>query len=318
MNLPAHIDGLAAASTLPARPLHLAIGMFDGVHLGHLAVVEAAVASARQAEGIAAALTFDPHPSRVLRPEAAVPLLSPAWLKAERLMAAGVSAVITQPFTREYAAIAAEDFVAHLRQSLPALQAIYVGENWRFGRGRAGDVTTLQQLGQAAGVRIFSAPRVSMDGLPISSTRIRDALTAGEMETANALLGYTYYSRGRVVAGQQLGRKIGFPTLNLPWVPECQPRRGVYAVRVTRDGDDQVWAGVANYGVRPTVMGDTDLAPGLEVHLFAPPAFGEGTELRVEWCAFLRPEQRFEDVEALRAQIGRDRQAATAYFAPPR
>ncbi len=320
MTLPAQLDGLAAARDLPRRPLHVAIGMFDGVHLGHRAVVEAAAASARQSGGLAVALTFDPHPSRLLRPDAAVPLLQPAGIRGRRLVAAGLDAVITQPFTAEFAAIEADDFLPMLMAALPTLRTIYVGENWRFGRGRRGDIDLLTTEAKRHGLRIFSAPRVNFDGEPISSTRIRAALREGQLDLVNAMLGYTYATDGLVREGQRLGRTIGFPTLNIPWAPECAPRLGVYAVRMRRavrtSGDSACWQGVANYGVRPTVAAEADATPILEVHAFATPPFGPGDHIEVEWCAFLRDERKFDGVEALRQQIEQDAAAARRFFAP--
>ncbi|WP_324726048.1 riboflavin biosynthesis protein RibF [Actomonas aquatica] len=318
MKLPAHIAGLDEARDLPARPLHLAIGMFDGVHLGHRAVVEAAVASARNTRGLAAALTFDPHPSRLLRPDAPVCLLQPAGIRSRRLLAAGLDVVIAQPFTPEFAAVSAEDFLPNLLKALPELRTIYVGENWRFGRGRVGDVAMLNAEARKNGLRVFSAPRVNFDGEPISSTRIRVALREGRLDTVNALLGYTYCTDGVVKGGQQLGRTIGFPTLNVPWAPECAPRLGVYAVRIRRavrtSDDTASWEGVANYGVRPTVA-DGETTPLLEVHAFETPPFDAGDHIEVEWCAFLRDERRFDGIEALRRQIDQDAAAARRFFA---
>jgi riboflavin kinase/FMN adenylyltransferase len=289
--------------------------MFDGVHLGHFAVLEVAVASARRTGGVAAALTFDPHPSRLLHPEQAVPLIQPMVLKVERMLSAGLDLVITQTFTPEFAAVEAEDLLAHLKKALPQLHSIYVGENWRFGRGRRGDINLLNELGHREGVGVFSAPRVNFDGEPISSTRIRTALETGEIETANALLGYTYRSQGEVAGGRELGRSMGFPTLNLRWEPECRPCYGVYAVRVGRWGEQATLPAVANYGVRPTVETADEPSPQLEVHLLGEDCpFGPGDELMVEWERFLRPEQRFDGVETLRAQIAKDCDAARQWF----
>ncbi len=309
-----HIDGLAAAVDMSKGELHLAVGMFDGVHLGHRAVLDAAVHSARRTGGVAAALTFDPHPSRLLRPDKAVSLIQPAGVKVDLMLLAGLSRVITQKFTKEFASISAEDFVANIHRSLPQLTTIYVGENWRFGRGRAGDVKLLNESALELGLSVFSAPRVNLDGKPISSTRIRAALQEGEIEQVNRLLGYAYRSQGEVSDGRKLGRTMGFPTLNLPWSPECRPRMGVYAVEVQLEGSDRIWQGVANYGVRPTVEAATNSAPVLEVHLFEVPPFGTGAKLRVDWVAFLRSEKQFSDIEPLRDQITMDRGTAMQWF----
>ena len=316
MNLADEVEQLDAVSAAGNRLIYLAIGMFDGVHLGHRSVIEAAVASARRTGGVAMALTFDPHPSRVLRPEAAVPLLMPAATKAQRLRMLGAEAVITQTFTPEFAAVEAEEFVPMLQRTFPRLKGLYVGDNWRFGRGRRGDVALLQRLGKAAGLSVFSAPRVSLDGEPISSTRIRAALVAGEVEEANALLGYSYRSETAVVPGRKLGRTLNFPTLNMRWEPECCPALGVYAVRIGQVGEDQLERiGVANYGQRPTVENAAEAKPLLEVHVFdGAVSWGDGDRLAVEWCHFLRPEQRFAGLEALKAQIAKDAEAAKRWF----
>ena len=162
---------------------------------------------------------------------------------------------------------------------------------------------------------MVSVPRIYCNGEPISSTRIRDCLEAGKVEEANLLLGYTYFAEGVVTPGRRLGRSLGFPTLNVPWQPELQPRHGVYAVRITGDPAATVLPGVANYGLRPTVAATG--GPLLEVHVLGPCPFAAGSRVTVEWLKFLRPEQKFAGVEELRAQIARDRETAEAYFRPP-
>lgn len=297
---------------LPPRPLHLAIGMFDGLHLGHRALIDAVVHSARAGAALSGVLTFWPHPSALFRPEDRTKLIQPAATKARMLNRLGVDAVITQPFTPEFAGIAAEDFIPWLRQRLPGLASIHVGENFRFGRSRSGDVPLLVASGRQHGVPVFSAPRVNLDGEPISSTRIRALLEAGDITAANALLGYTYFAHGYVVTGKRLGRTIGFPTLNLPWAPELTPRFGVYAVRLSGDKAAASLPAVANYGVRPTVE-DTG-EPRLEAHVLAACPFGEGDHLKAEWLNFLRPEMKFAGIDELRAQIARDRESALRFF----
>jgi riboflavin kinase/FMN adenylyltransferase len=309
MTLPAQIDGLDNAA-LPVRPLHLAIGVFDGVHLGHRAVVESAVHSARRSGGISGVLTFWPHPSRLFRPENPTKLIQDASTKSRMLVALGVDAVITQSFTPELAAVDAKEFLGWLRQRLPGLVAVYVGENFRFGQGRKGDVALLISTGREHGVRVFSAPRVKLDGEPISSTRIRAQLEAGDVEGASALLGYTYFAEGVVTPGKRLGRTIGFPTLNLVWSPELQPRRGVYAVRVSGAKSATPLPGVANFGLRPTV--ENAAKPQLETHIIGACPFTEGDAIRVEWLCFIRAEKKFADIGELRTQIAEDRNTAEA------
>lgn len=300
---------------MPARRLHLAIGMFDGVHLGHQAVIEAAVHSARRCGGFAGVLTFQPHPSRLFRPGNPVRLIMEPESKARRLFQLGVDAVIMQEFDAAFAGIAADEFLPRLKKSMPSLDTIYVGENWRFGRGRLGDVAFLVDEARRRGLNVVSAQRIRQNGEPISSTRIRDYLAEGRMAEANALLGYTYFSRGVVAPGKRLGRTIGFPTLNVPWEPELRPRLGVYAVQVSGESFPESAAplqGVANYGLRPTV--EDASGPLLEIHLLGECPFGRGDRLTVEWLEFLRPEMKFADVDALRGQIEKDRKKAVEFF----
>jgi riboflavin kinase/FMN adenylyltransferase len=286
--------------------------MFDGVHLGHQSVIEAAIHSARRCGGLAGVLTFAPHPSVLLRPENPTRLLMPPAMKRTVLARLGVDVLIEQNFSREYANLAATDFVPHLRRHLPHLAAIYVGENWRFGRARAGDVVLLIVEAKKAGLSVYSAPRLNHNGAPISSSRVREVLAAGDIAGVNAMLGYTYFATGVVEHGRELGRTLGFPTLNLAWAPELKPRHGVYAVEVTA-GQNPVCRGVANYGLRPTVAQATQ--PLLEVHLLDPSSLTYGDEITVNWLHFLRPESKFGSIDALRTQIGKDRQAALDFFA---
>ena len=314
MSLPAQFHGLDGVQ-LPPQPLHLAIGMFDGVHLGHQAVIESAVHSAHRCGGLAGVLTFWPHPSRVFNPAKPVRMIMSPEMKFRVLLRLGVDAVIEQPFTLAFARITAEEFLPHLQQRLPQLAGVYVGENWRFGAGRKGDARLLLAEAGKHQVSVVSVPRIHCNGEPISSTRIRDCLEAGRLEEANLLLGYSYFAEGVVTPGRHLGRTLGFPTLNVPWQPELQPRHGVYAVRITGDPAAEALPGVANYGLRPTVAAAG--GPLLEVHVLGPCPFAAGSRVTVEWLKFLRPEQKFDGVEELRAQIARDRETAAAFFQPP-
>lgn len=311
MKFPAQFDSLDQAA-LPARPLHLAIGIFDGVHLGHRAVILPAIQAARQAAGLSGVLTFWPHPSALVRPQTPTRLMFDAGTKTRVLLALGVDVVVTQPFTPDIAGIDAEAFLPWLKSRLPALVAIYVGENFRFGRGRRGDVALLARTAAAHGLTVFTAPRVTLDGEPVSSTRVRAQLEAGNLETANALLGYRYFAAGVIAPGKQLGRTIGFPTLNLPWAPDFRPRLGVYAVRIWNPTHPRPLPAVANYGLRPTVEQTTE--PRLEVHVLGECPYTAGDSITVEWLHFLRPELKFAGVDELRAQISRDRDTAQKYF----
>jgi riboflavin kinase/FMN adenylyltransferase len=311
MTSPLQVDGLENAR-LPERPVHLAVGMFDGVHLGHRAVIDPAVNAARSSGGIAVVLTFWPHPSALFKPEAPARLIQDGATKALVLGKIGVEAIITQAFTPEFAAIEAKDFLPLLKRNIPRLAAVYVGENFRFGHCRRGDVAVLDASARECGLRLVSAPRVTMGGGPVSSTRIRALLESGEIEEANGLLGYPYFASGEVTPGKRLGRTIGFPTLNLPWSPPLRPRLGVYAVRVAGEKAKAPLPGAANFGLRPTV--EQAVEPRLEVHVLGECSLGAGDRITVEWLHFIRPEKKFAGVDELRAQIGRDREVAAKYF----
>jgi riboflavin kinase / FMN adenylyltransferase len=314
MNSPALFEGLDRVA-LPMRPIHVAIGMFDGVHLGHRAVVESAVQSARHSGGVSLVMTFAPHPSVLFRPENPTRMILDLPGKVAKLGSLGVEAVVVQPFTRDFAAIAAADFVPFIKRHLPRLAGIYIGENFRFGQGRKGDVAMLVAEGRRHGISVFSAPRVNLDGEPISSTRIRERITSGDMKGAAALLGYVYTAEGTVVHGKHLGRTIGFPTLNLGWSPDLRPLYGVYAVRVSGAKSYGWLPAVANYGLRPTV--EQSVEPRLEIHLLVACPYGAGDPVAVEWVRFLRPERKFAGIDELKAQIARDVTEARAEFSLP-
>jgi len=295
-------------------PLHLAIGMFDGVHLGHQAVIDAARQSACRTWGVSGVLTFNPHPSRIFRPDNPTHLLMPVCMKTSFLHYQGIQLVINQPFDQAFAALEAEAFPLMLKEKLPKLASLYVGENFRFGKQRKGNVADLIRLSASIGVNVFSVERIKQNGEPISSTRIRNDLVAGRIEAVNNLLGYTYRSEGKVTHGRQLGRTIGFPTLNMIWEPELKPCFGVYAVRVKTPQEHNWRPGVANYGMRPTIKKEGPVQPLLEVHLFDETDLGNGDELYVEWFYFIRPEKAFEDISALKLQIEKDKIKAQDLF----
>lgn len=297
---------------LPAKSLHLAIGMFDGVHLGHRAVIDMAIQSARRSGGLSGVLTFDPHPSVLLRPENPTRLICDTATRTRLLAGTGIDAVITQPFTPEFAAIEAGDFVRLLLKHLPRLATVCVGENWRFGRGRGGDVAMLVAEAKKHRLTVMSAARVNENGEPISSTRIRACIETGEIDEANIMLGYSYFSEGVVAPGKALGRDLGYPTLNLAWQPGLCPRFGVYAVEVSGEKAAGKYPAVANYGLRPTV--ENSAQPRVEANLLGPCPFAGGDQIRVEWLRFIRPEMKFANTDELAAQIAKDRAGAEAYF----
>ena len=299
------------------NPCVLVLGMFDGVHRGHRALFSAAQTMARDCGGRCGVLTFAPHPEVFFRGKGSVKLIYSQATKTALFERLGLDFAIICPFTPEIAGLAAEDFVPALKKAIPALAGIFVGENFRFGARRRGDVALLRESARAQSVEANALTPVLFEAEKISSTRIRECLERGETEAADAMLGENYFAAGRITSGRRLGRTIGFPTLNLPWEPELRPRFGVYAVNVKFGG--QVFPGVANYGVRPTVEREGTPAPLLETFLLEIPdgAYvpSYGDSIVVEWLKFLRPEQRFESVDALREQLRLDRLAAADFFA---
>lgn len=296
-------------------PLHLAIGVFDGLHRGHQAVVEAARRSADESGGAVVVVTFDPHPIELLSPENVPRLLTASAHKLHLLERhLGVRHALVVPFTREFAEQTGAQFVESLLAAAPpdGLARICVGRDWQFGKGRSGDIALLESLGERFGFEVSGVEMVEVRGMPVSSTRIREAIAAGDFAVASALLGRVYTVFGTVIRGRQLGRTIGFPTANLTVHSEQLPPTGVYAVRATGSGDS--WEGVANLGYRPTVEGG-EVKRLLEVHLFGLESEIYGEDLEVEFVEFIRPEQKFEGLEALKAQIQEDAAAARAMFA---
>jgi riboflavin kinase/FMN adenylyltransferase len=284
----------------------VALGNFDGVHRGHQALVALVVAD-RSAPS--AVLTFDPHPARVLNPAQAPSALMTLDQKAEALEALGVERLVVVPFTPAFARTSAEDFArVVLRGTLGALRVV-VGEGFRFGHGRSGDVAALAAAGGRLGFVVRSLPPVLEGGAPISSSRIRELLTRGEVEGAARLLGRSYAVDGTVVPGAGRGRGLGIPTANLAVQNETLPAEGVYACRFLLRGEAGGRAAVANLGRRPTFGGGL---PALEAHLldFAGDLYGR--EARVEFVERLRGERAFPDAAALVQQVRRDAEAARA------
>lgn len=295
------------------RPISLAIGVFDGVHRGHQAVLDSARRIASERKGLTMVLTFDPHPSRILRPEQVTRLLFSRTIKRDLLFDYGIDGIIWKHFTEHFAELTAEEFVEKLREGLPSLASVHVGANFRFGKKRLGDPETIRRILKPEAIEVIAVPRITWDGEQVSSTRLRHCLASGRLAEVNVMLGKPYRSRGVVVEGARLGRKMGFPTLNLPHSPESVPTYGVYVVSVSGPGAEGVPA-VANYGIRPTVEAEV-IEPRLEVHLLEPQAtWDAGAELNVEWHEFLRPEQRFARLDELKEQIARDVEAAGEWF----
>lgn len=304
-------DAFAAARPPGAPRTVVAIGNFDGVHLGHQALIAEARARAR-APGTAVALTFMPHPARVLAPAKAPPLIMPLDRRLALLGQAGAGVAVVQPFTAAFAAIEAQSFLADVLVRDLGASDVVVGYDFTFGRGRAGNVQRLEEWGGALGVSVAVIPAVIVDGAPCSSTRVRALVAAGEMRRAGALLGRPFEVEGVVVRGAARGRTLGFPTANLAPETELAPRLGIYAARA-RVWEDQAVGPAAgpallaavSIGRNPTF--ETDGAPvTVEAHLldFAGDLYGR--RLRLELVDWLREEQRFASVDALVTQIAAD------------
>lgn len=291
------------------QEVYLAMGVFDGVHIGHQAVIGTAVSEARERGGRAGVLTFDPHPIQVLAPDRAPGGLLASLAHKERLLAAqGVEVLVILPFTEEFARRSAEQFAGELL-SLSQLRLLCAGEDWRFGQGRLGTMELLKQKGAENAVAVKSIAAVKWMEERVSSTRIRQALRDGNLKAVNAMLGRPYTVLGKVVRGQQLGRELGVPTANIEVGSEQLPPDGVYAVSVLVG--DQWRPGVSNLGLRPTVDGVRRL---LEVHLLDFDGDLYDQELETQFGRYLRPEMKFAGLDELKAQMGRDVERARELF----
>ena len=312
MEEPSHYRSLDSFENESGLSLHIAIGMFDGLHLGHRQVVASAIEAAISSGGMAGVLTFWPHPSHLFNPNDPVPMILNSRMKLAELDKLQIDFIIEEPFDRRFAAIEAEGFVEMLKDKIPGLASIHTGENWRFGKGRKGDVDLLQRSAKDSGISSRALDCLYLDGERVSSTRIREAISEGKIEAANRLLGYTYESIGRVREGEKVGQTIGSPTLNIPFDGELFPGRGVYFVRVSKEKGFERIPAVANFGIRPTVNALDRTV--LEVHVLGECPFSYGDRLRVEWERFSRPERKFENLDSLKAQIRKDIEKARAFY----
>lgn len=296
------IDALSSLS----GPLALAVGVFDGIHLGHQEVIRAAQEHATQHHGTAVVVTFDPHPMQVLRPGSAPKLLCGPRHQQLILDQNGISCLLACPFTAETAKTPAREFIQKLVRASRPLGCISVGYTWSFGHGREGNIHLLMEMGQEHDFAVYGVPPLKIDSQVVSSTLIREAISRGDFSTAATLLGRTYSVFGTVVEGQKLGRQLGFPTANVAVENEQLPPLGVYAVEA-RLGSQWLPA-VANLGRRPTVAADAE--PSLEVHLLDWGGDIYGKDLEVRFTRLLRSEMKFGSLDELKAQIARDVAAA--------
>ncbi|MEI8283850.1 MAG: bifunctional riboflavin kinase/FAD synthetase [bacterium] len=289
----------------------LAAGVFDGVHLGHQAVLRTAQSAAREIGGTAVALTFDPHPAAVLRPSEVPQLLTSTESKLSLFENLGIENTLVVRFDADFAATEASDFILQLTRATPHLAGICIGRGWMFGKNRSGNASLLREMGQGNGFFTTEVEPFKIGDAVVSSTLIRKALLEGDLRSAETMLGRNYSLSGVVLPGAQLGRKLGFPTANLGLNNELLPPNGVYVVRVNASG--QSLNGVANLGTRPTIGENSKRV--LEVHILDFSGDLYGQKIDVQLLEFLRPEIPFENVNALKIQISKDVDATRECFA---
>ena len=291
------------------RPIALTIGNFDGVHRGHQAMLARLSEAAEDLALPSAVLTFDPHPREFFAPGSAPPRLSTLRSKLERFAAHGIAQVHVARFNAALAALTASRFIDDVLIRRLGTRWVLVGDDFRFGQGRSGDLAVLRRA--ATTFSVEAMPTVVVDGERVSSTAVRSALAAGELDHAARLLGRPYAIGGRVVHGDKLGRSLGFPTANIV-LRHPPPLTGIFAVRVHGLGDDAK-AGAASLGVRPTIRADAK--PLLEVFVFDFDQAVYGRRIVVEFLCKLRDEERYSDLDALTRQIRADVAQAREYFA---
>lgn len=296
------------------RPAHrgcvLTIGNFDGIHRGHQALIARTVEFAHQHGVPAALMTFEPTPREFFSAGAPPPRISSFRGKVETLRRLGIERLIVQRFGRAFSAWSPQDFEQRLLVERLGVRALVIGDDFRYGHQRAGDLHSLEAAGRAAGFTVEGLGTVTADGERCSSTALRAALSEPDLARAERILGRPYSITGRIRSGLRLGRQLGMPTTNIALHRPPALRLGVYVVRARVAG--RAWEGVASIGVRPT-LGVTRCL--LESHLFGEPGELYGQVMEVEFCRFLRPELRFDSLDELAAQMQRDKADAQAFFA---
>jgi riboflavin kinase/FMN adenylyltransferase len=286
------------------KPVHLALGVFDGVHVGHQEVIRHAVEAAKKDGGLAGVVTFEPHPIRVLAPERAPRrILASIQHKADLLAELGVDFLCVQEFTLDFSKREARDFIEDLAQNSGKLRHIAVGEDWIFGKARGGNVQRLREWGEELGFVVKAAPPVMVQGERVSSTRIRQAIRDGNLVAVKEMLGRDYTVVGTVEKGKQLARQLGFPTANVVAHNEQLPPDGVWELEAVIDGAH--FQAIGNLGRRPTVENE-NARRLLEVHVFDFNGNLYGKVIEAKFLKYIRPEKKFDSIEALKQQIALD------------
>lgn len=279
----------------------VSVGNFDGVHRGHAALIAELRRQADSLSGNAVVLTFDPHPIELLRPDLAPPLLTTTEDRSKLLLDLGADCVLVVRATHELLALRAEEFFSEVIEKRLQAQALVEGTNFGFGRGREGDVAMLTRLCESVGIGLSIVPPIILDGIEVSSSRVRSALSSGNVREAASLLGRPYRLHGLVGVGQRRGQKLGFPTANLERIQVLVPGDGVYGVRVPHEG--KTWPAAANVGPNPT-FGEN--ARKVEIHLIGFQGDLYGKELTVDFVERLRDTRPFTSVAELIEQLRRD------------
>ena len=290
----------------------MTVGNFDGVHLGHQAMLRDVAKRAGELSAPAVVVTFEPHPLKVLHPERAPRMIQTLRQKEEAIEACGIDALVLVPFTRDFSLTPAEDFIRDLLVKRLVVREVHVGEHFMFGRERGGNMEVLRRIGDAAGFTVTGIADVTDAAAAISSSRIRNGLLEGDVTSANALLGRAYAMDGLIAKGDRMGRKIGFPTMNLKPDNELYPKDGVYFTSVRIESFQRSFPCVTNIGRRPTVY--EDFATTIESYIldFSSDVYGE--RVRLSFFDRVRDEQTFPSLLDLTAQIKRDVEATRLYF----
>jgi riboflavin kinase/FMN adenylyltransferase len=288
----------------------LAIGNFDGIHIGHQALINRIKTIAKEQGLPSLVMTFEPQPLEFFAAERKVPRLTRFREKFSLLSKAGIDQVWVVRFNAKFAALTAEEFITQILLEKLNVKQVIVGKDFRFGRGREGSIEQLQKAGETVGFSVEIMPDVIIDGERVSSTRVRKALVANNLSLAEMLLGRPYTMMGKVVYGNQLGRKLGFPTANIFLHRAATPVHGIYVVLV-HGVMNKPLRGVANVGIRPTIGGTRII---LEVYLFDFKDMLYGKVVSVEFCKKLREEERYDNLELLKVQMQKDAEEAQEYF----
>ncbi len=295
----------AGPAGVPAKPVSLAIGVFDGVHLGHQAVIQRTLEEARAHGSLAVAVTFDRHPNSTVAPGRVPQLLCPLWRRLNLLESLGLDAVLVYAFDADFCRQPAEAFIERLRRGFGSVASISVGASFVFGHRRGGNLDLLRQLGGIAGFSVHGLAPVRVGDEVVSSSRLRELVVAGDFDRAALFLGRRHSLAGEVVTGDRLGRRLGFPTANLDVTGLVLPPNGVYAARACCAEGNQRHPAAVNIGRRPTVDGSPS-GIRVEAHLLGFEGDLYGRRLHLELHQRLRTEERFPSREALVAQISRD------------